>query len=301
MLEPICTDSSLDADEPLLGSAPHAGAWVCLEQVGPWGRTAFTTSHLDPDLGARLEARAQAAGVRPALIRRPGRHADLHRGGRTVLVASTHPGRSWLLTAHIGDPEILLDLDWEAAARGDLDAVRASLPALAPTSESVLLVCTNGTRDACCARLGRPVAVAAEADRPGQVWEVTHTSGHRFAPTTVLLPSGFLHGRVLDASGLLDAADRGEVSLTGLRGRTAWPAGGQVAEGAVRERAGVIAADALTVVGADDDWTVAHTDGRRWRVRVTSYDEGISSDSCGKQPTPVRRWRAAVEELPTAR
>jgi NAD(P)-dependent dehydrogenase (short-subunit alcohol dehydrogenase family) len=47
--------------------------------------------------------------------------------------------------------------------------------------------------------------VAAEARFPGQVWEATHTSGHRFAPTTVLLPSGALHGRVLDAAPLLAA------------------------------------------------------------------------------------------------
>jgi len=301
MLEPICTDSALDADEPLLGSAPQARAWVCLEQVGPWGRTAFTTSHLDPDLGARLEARARVAEVRPALIRRPGRHADMHRGDRTVLVASTHPDRSWLLSARIIDPEILLEMDWEAAGRGDLDAVRASLPALTPTSETVLLVCTNGTRDACCARLGRPVAVAAAADQPDRVWEVTHTSGHRFAPTTVLLPSGFLHGRVLDGSRLLEASDRGEVPLTGLRGRTTWPAVGQVADGAVREHAGITDVDALSVDGTGDDWMVGHSDGRRWRVRVTSYEEGTSVDSCGKQPTPVRRWRAAVEELPATR
>ena len=275
---------------------------MCLEQVGPWGRTAFTTSHLDPGLGARLEALAQAAGVRPALIRRPGRHADLHRGRRTVLVASTHPDRSWLLAAQIADPEVLLELDWEAAARGDHDAVRTSLPALTPTPETVLLVCTNGTRDACCARLGRPVAVAAEADRPGQVWEVTHTSGHRFAPTTVLLPGGYLHGRVLDGAALLVAAERGEVPVTGLRGRTTWPAAGQVAEGAVRERTGVAGIDALTVTGdSGDEWTVTHTDGRRWRVRVTSYEDGMSSDSCGKEPTPVRRWRAAVEGPGTAR
>jgi hypothetical protein len=304
MREPICTDSSAAADEPLIGSAPYAPSWLCLEQVGPWGRAAFTTSHLDADLGARLESLASQAGVRPALIRRPGRHADLHRGGHTILAASTHPDRRWLLTARLEDPSILLDLDWDALARGDRDAVRASLPALAPTSEALLLVCTNGTRDTCCARLGRPVAVAAESDWPGRVWEVTHTSGHRFAPTSVVLPSGYLHGRTLDAAQVLASADRGEVALSGLRGRTTWPPAGQVAEASVREQADIRGVDDLLVdrlSDRDDVWEVRHRDGRVWAVTVTSYDEGLSADSCGKAPTPVRRWRTRVEDVTASR
>lgn len=296
MREPTCSDSSVAAHEPLAGSAPFAPAWLCLEQAGPWGRTALTTSHLDPDLGGRLQDSADAVGVRAALIRRPGRHADLHRGGRTVFAASTHPARTWLLRAEIDDPSILLDLDWAALARGDRDAVRTSLPALAPVTEPVLLVCTNGTRDTCCARLGRPVAVAAEADRPGRVWEVTHTSGHRFAPTSVLLPGGYLHGRLLDAATVLDAADRGELELTGVRGRTCWSPAGQVAEMTVRDLAEVRALDALTVEEAGSIWRVRHRDGRSWDVTVEQYDEGLSLDSCGKQPTPVRRWRTGVQE-----
>ena len=58
-----------------------------------------------------------------------------------------------------------------------------SLPTLEPTHQAHLLVCTNGTRDVCCATKGRPVAQGACKALPDRVWEVTHTSGHRFAPT----------------------------------------------------------------------------------------------------------------------
>jgi len=290
-----CTASSVAADEPLIGSAPHAAAWLCLEQTGPWGRTAFTTSHLDPEIGAAIESRAGAAGVRPALIRRPGKHSDLHRGARRLILASTHPDRNWLLTAEITDPAVVLEIDLAALAAGERDATRASLPALVPTDEPVLLVCTNGTRDVCCAQLGRPVAVAAAEEHPDQVWEVTHTSGHRFAATTVSLPSGYLHGRVLDAAPLLADAARGEITLTGLRGRSTWPAGGQVAEASVRTTIVETDDSALTVEpGADVDWLVRHRDGRRWAVAVTSVEQGLSLDSCGKKPTPVRRWQVAT-------
>lgn len=296
MTQTICTDSSLAAGEPLGGSAPEASGWLCLEQDGPWGRKAWTESRLDPGLGGRIEAAADAAGVRPSLIRRPGRPETHPDGSRAVLVASAHPDRSWLLTGRVDAPEQLLDLDLQALAAGDLDAVCRSLPALSPDSRPLLLVCTNARRDACCARLGRPVGIAAAAAHPGRVWEVTHTSGHRFAPTTVLLPSGYLHGRMLDASPILQAAERGEVHVPGLRGRSVWPAAGQVAEIHVREREGLTVADDVTVTPVGDRWTVSHRDGRSWRVTVATETSGERAESCGKDLKPVTRYVVTSSE-----
>jgi hypothetical protein len=171
--------------------------------------------------------------------------------------------------------------------------VSASLPGLA-VSQPHLLVCTNGARDTCCARLGRPVAAAAARRFPGRVWEVTHTSGHRFAPTTVLLPSGTLHGRLLDAAPLLEAESTGQLVLDGYRGRSYWPTEGQVAEDHVRRDFGITGLDDLTVVAAGPDWQVSHRDGRRWTVRVTAYVDGERPESCGKPALPVTRHRAVV-------
>ncbi|WP_354437734.1 sucrase ferredoxin [Marmoricola sp. OAE513] len=288
-----CTEATTAAGEALIGSAPGAIAWVCLEQNGPWGAKAWTDSHLDAELGARIETVAGAHGVRPSLIRRPGRTADTGADERAVLIGYTHPDGSWLLTGTISSPAVLLDLDWASVAAGDLAAVHGSVPSLEPTTESHLLVCTNGTRDTCCARLGRPVAAHAQASYPERVWEVTHTSGHRFAPTTVLLPSGTLHGRVLDATPLLAAADRGELELTGYRGRSTWSAGAQVAEDHVRRTEGILGIDDLVVVPDVDAWTVEHRDGRRWWVAVRSYESGETRpESCGKVAKPVRLFEA---------
>ncbi len=293
MLEPICTDSSLAAGEPLIGSAPDADAWLCLEQNGPWGRTAWTSSHLDPALGAAIETAAGEHRVRPSLIRAPGRHADAHvDGSRTVLVASSHPSRPWLLAGSVDDPATLLDLPWAAIGAGDLAATLDAAPWLAPDPRQHLLVCTNGTRDTCCARLGRPVATSAAAACPGRVWEVTHTSGHRFAPTTVLLPSGYLHGRILDATSVLTAADLGELAIEGLRGRSCWPAGAQVAEELVRRAHGIRGLDELTVAADGESWRVVHLDGRSWLVAVEEHTEGERAESCGKALKPVVHRRA---------
>ena len=314
MSGPTCSDGSAAAGEQLAGSAPEAVAWVALEQNGPWGAKAFTDSHLDPDLGRRVEAAAAAFGVRPSLVRRPGRHADAaaRAGGRPgpgtdprhVLVAYTHPTGPWLLEGTLDDPARLLDLDWEALAVGDAEAVRRSLPVLARTDRPQLLVCTNGTRDVCCATKGRPVALGAAAAHPGQVWEVTHTSGHRFAPTTVLLPAGTLHGRldVAAASEVLQAAEQGETVLPGSRGRSTWAGPAQVAELAVRDAAGVLGLDALRVVTHDATgerrWStlVAHDDGRTWRVETESRDAEVErAESCGKALKPLTYFTHLVE------
>ncbi len=306
-----CSDGSVAAGEQLAGSAPQAVAWLALEQNGPWGAKAFTQSHLGAGLGRRIEEAAAAHGVRPALVRRPGRHADdpvdagpaTGHDPRRVLLAHTTPGRTWLLEGTLAQPDDVLAVDWAALRDGDLDAVRRSLPTLAPTDRAHLLVCTNGTRDVCCAVKGRPVALGVAALHPDRVWEVTHTSGHRFAATAVLLPAGTLHGRlqVGDAEELLAAADRGATVLSGSRGRSTYPPAGQVAELAVREQVGETGLDALGVAdvqgAGDHSWVVslAHADGRRWRVVVESEPTATDrAESCGKSLVGLRRWATTV-------
>jgi hypothetical protein len=300
-----CSDASLAVAEPLAGTAPYAVAWVAIEQNGPWGPRALTDSHLDPDVGRALEEVTSRHDVRPALIRRPGRHADepsAHDLSRRVLVAHTRPGATWLLEGSVDDPAALLATDWSALRAGDIEGVRRSLPSLQPTQRTHLLVCTNGRRDLCCAVKGRPVALGVTAEHPGQVWEVTHTSGHRFAPTAVLLPAGTLHGRldVTSAAGLVRAADRGETVLRGSRGRSTWPAAAQAAELAVREEHDLLGLDDLDVTGhvevATGSWEteVRHRDGRSWLVQVTAEEaEAGRPESCGKALKPMV-WFARV-------
>lgn len=279
-----CSEDSMAAGEALIGSAPEHAGWLCLEQPGPWGRQAVVQSHLDVEVGRALVERAAGAGIRPCLIRRPGRHADDASSARPwLLLAHTCPSNPWLLARRLDDPAEVLDIDFAALAAGD----RAAFPGFTAITDPVLFVCTNAKRDACCARLGRPLAAAAAASHPGRVWEISHTSGHRFAPTTVLLPSGHLHGRVLDAGALLDAADRGELVLTTWRGRTSWPAQAQAAEELVRRTHDITGIDDLAVTAQEPHWSVTHRDGRRWQVAVTRAVAGERAESCGKAATPL--------------
>ncbi len=289
----LCSTWCRELAEPLAGTAVVAAGWLVVEQPGPWGAKAPTQSHLDTAFGERIDKAAKSAGVRFGLIRSVGRHADAPPGlpSRQVYAACTRPGRTWLLAGRIDEPEDLDWLDLDALAAGDRDAVMASLPALVPQDRPVLLVCTNGKRDECCALLGRPIAQAVRELAPGRVWESNHLGGHRFAPTTTLLPYGTMHGHVdtPTAARVLAAADQGRIVLTALRGRSTWSKPGQVAEIAVRTQTGEDDLDALAVTGEDgsdpDTVTVTHRDGRAWTVTVTStIAEPPRPDSCGKLP-----------------
>ncbi|WP_353945187.1 sucrase/ferredoxin-like family protein [Streptomyces sp. HUAS MG91] len=301
-----CTTASRDLDEPLAGTAATARTWLLIEQPGPWGAKALTSSHLDPEVGRALEAAADGTGVRVALVRRPGRHADRHgQSRRQVYIAHTAPGDAWLRSATITSPDELLTLDFAALGagiHGGFGTPHEGAP--------LALVCTNGKRDRCCAVLGRPLAAELALSGEEGVWEVTHLGGHRFSPTLLVLPYGYAYGRVTAAEvkEILEAVRAGRVVTEGCRGSSAWDRPGQAAELAVRRATREDAADALTVVrtqaveGDSPCWEVAlaHVDGRRWQVTVA---QGTSApprpESCGAAlGSPARMDVVTVREIP---
>ncbi|MFC0625615.1 sucrase ferredoxin [Kribbella deserti] len=302
----LCSTWCRELEEPIAGTAVVATGWLVVEQPGPWGAKAPTQSHFDPVLGARIDNDAKKADVRFGLIRTPGRHADLPAedlpaGSRQVFAACTVPGRTILLGGRIGAPEELLAIDLEALARGDAAAITAAVPSLAPVEGPIVLVCTNGKRDECCAILGRPIAQALAAAAPGRVWESNHLGGHRFAPTATILPEGSSHGQLTVESALemYAAATRGETVIESLRGRGCWSKRGQTAEIAVRRAIGEARLDVLTVVDADpESVAVRHQDGRAWTVAVsTEPADPPRPESCGKEPFNMSILRAGRVEL----
>lgn len=305
-----CAKVSRDLEEPLAGTAATAKTWLLVEQPGPWGARALTSSHLDPALGHALEQAVEGTGVRIALIRRPGRHADCHTvSERLVYAAHTTPGNGWLHNATTSAPDQLLELDFAELGRGLPQTFDAALDGGPHTGGPLALVCTNGKRDRCCALLGRPLAAELAASGVEGVWEVTHLGGHRFSPTVVVLPFGYAYGRAEAhaVKEVLQGVREGRVVTEGCRGSSAWERPGQAAELAVRTLADEHAAGALSVVrteGAAPHWevTVAHTEGHRWLVTVA---QGAAlpprSESCGSAlGSPARMDVMAVRELSPA-
>jgi hypothetical protein len=282
--EDLCSRLTVDAGEPLTATAPRAAAYLLLEQSGPWGRKAPSTSHLDRELGAELDARAKAAHVTLLLIRRGGPLRDTHEPGpRTVLVAHTRAG--WLERGSVLDPATLLDVDFAGLAAG-------TPPALGqPSTDAVTLVCTNSRRDRCCALAGRPLVEALHARLDGWgegLWESAHIGGHRFAPTVLLLPSGTVLGRA-DVEDVL-AAQAGRPPMHAYRGRAGHERPAQAAEAYVLRRLGDARPDDLEVdvPAGDGPWTVdiRHRDDRAWRVDVESQWGSPRPESCGHEREP---------------
>lgn len=298
----MCSTASRRLTEPLAGTAATARTWLLIEQPGPWGADALASSHLAPAVARALEAAAEGTGVRIALIRRPGRHADCHRpAGQRVFGAHTSPGRSWIRTAELTDPACLAGLDFAALGAGEHGGLWDPYD-----GDPLALVCTNGKRDRCCALLGRPLAAELAAAGGAEVWEVTHIGGHRFAPTLFVLPYGYAYGRATahGVKEVLQAAREGRAVTVNCRGRSTWERPAQAAELAVRELTGEEGADALDVSGTRGTaprWTVTvvHTDGRAWRVVVEQgAAEPPRPESCGRAPgTPARMDVVSVSPL----
>ncbi len=285
------------------GTAPDARFIVALEQPGPWGHDAIAESHLPLEVGSALERAAQQAGGRLLLIRRAEDHADQHDPDRPVmvLVAGGPPDDPWLLEGEIDRAADLLRLPWPLLTQPDPDEITAYVPELEETRTPHLLVCTNGKRDVCCAVRGRPVAHESARRMPDQVWECSHTGGHRFSPTGILLPYCQVYARLTPdlAVDALGQAGRGLMpdalnTSWHNRGRTVWPKAAQAAEVGVREHTGEVRLSALTVVvHQDGDHWLAHVSddaGHTWKVTAREVDGPSLASSCLKTARPSRSW-----------
>lgn len=81
-----------------------------------------------------------------------------------------------------------------ATAPGDDDPASDFLVARYDPARPTLLVCAQGTHDVCCGADGTRLALAVEEAAPRlgdvRVVRVSHTGGHRFAPTGMTFPDG---------------------------------------------------------------------------------------------------------------
>ena len=244
---PRCAALSLERHDPRDGTAAPVRRWLLIEQPGPWGRDALLSSRLDGEVAVALQRRCAAAGVRPMLIRRPGR-AQPATGQRWAIVDS-RPGH---------------EASWWGVVQGAEDLLDVSLSGSSGefSSAPAYLVCTHARHDACCAIRGRPVAAALAAARPEQVWECSHVGGDRFAANVVVLPHGLYYGTVTtdDVPRLLATHDGGRLALDLLRGRSALAMPVQAADRYLRSALGEDRIDAVRMLSADrtedDQWTV---------------------------------------------
>ena len=217
-----CTRRSEAADEPLAGTASTIRRWLLIEHAGPWGHDGLVDARLPEGLGLALRATSRRTRSRVLLIRRPGRV----RGEIGTACFAVDTADAWIGARTIGRLDEAAELD-----PGD----RRSFPE--QVSGPVVVVCTHGRRDACCAERGRPVAAATAREHPDLVWESTHVGGDRFAANLIAFPHGLVFGRVEPERGaaVVSAYIRGRVELDLYRGRTSHPMPAQAAEVGLRQ------------------------------------------------------------------
>jgi hypothetical protein len=277
----------LGHQESLLGTAPHAERWLLVEYAGAWGAQALEESDLSAATKQAVEAAAAALPhVRVGLIK------QTRTDRRTVFAIDCATAQAYRYEFDTWE-------DLASSAGPALFSGQAS--GAAPWTRRLYLVCTHGRRDRCCAEAGVPVYQALQAEFGQDVWQTTHTGGHRFAANLVCLPHGIVYGRIDPDSALKLArgyAD-GRIDLDHCRGRSRYAEAVQAAEVLYRQATGDVQLDSLTVaeVQEDDDVTrVVFQDqhgGREpfWvRGRLSTFRVKAS---CSKDKTePVMQYQA---------
>ena len=287
-LDPFrCSTASRTAEEELAGTASTVRAFLLLEAPGPWGVQALRDSRLPDGCREWLLGLERRHRVRPLLVRRPGRPV---RGPVRVFAVHAGAERSWVGTRVLDSPDEVCSLEVTGLADGPLASFEHH-------AGQLLLVCTHGRHDACCAERGRPFAAALAQEAPEDTWEVSHIGGDRFAANVLALPSGHYYGRLEpeDAAGFAAALREGRLDLPHLRGRSAYSFPVQAAEVHLRRHLDEPRVDAVRLLSADraaqgEDTTATFAvDGAgSWAVRVRTVhrEERLltcraSSAACG--------------------
>jgi hypothetical protein len=211
--EIFCSELSLEDNESMAGTASRIDAWFLLEYTGPWLAKAAENN----DLPKRVQdwLKEQLALVDKSRLQFIKQDRPKNKSNITFYLALTRKESPRLYQFELDNYEDLLHLNIPALLSG------ASVFDEYMSADPLFLVCTNGRRDRCCARVGVTLYQVL-ADRAGDsVWQCTHLGGHRFAPTLVTIPDGSFYGRLApaDVNAFVRSQEFGEFYLSHLRGR----------------------------------------------------------------------------------
>jgi hypothetical protein len=238
MIHAFCSRLAEAADGVIPGTGVRGDVYVFLPvEKRRWGRSEFNSGWAAP---AEIEAVRQArrSGVITRLYNPP-------TDGASPVLVHRSPEASAEALAALG--RLLADFaphGWPVDDRG------------AP----LLALCTQGTRDRCCAKWGFAVYRAARSlHEEGRLAlapvECSHLGGDRFAATGIAFPSGSMYGHLdrLDLGVLGEAEADGRIVQACYRGRVyESPIAQIVRAGLAREGRSVTATSPLVVVNPQD-------------------------------------------------
>jgi hypothetical protein len=249
----FCAAVSTASQESLAATASRIDNWIVLEYRALWHRDVLGACRFPDELKAHLREQLHAlAPSRLLFVKKPERRAY---GRRHVYFGSSRAGQERFFQLEVDHQEDLLGFDFAGALAGDGGpGTRLDHP--------LMVVCTHGKRDRCCAKNGQPLydALRREAES-SWVWQSTHVGGDRFAGNVVMLPEGLYYGRVEpgDVQALLEAHGSRRIEMGHYRGRAAYTFPVQAAERAVRVSERLDGIDDVALAGIDtleDGWRV---------------------------------------------
>lgn len=292
--EQFCAQLALEAGDPLLGTATQGQVWLLLEVREPWRAKALTDNDLPAQVQRYLaEQLAAIPGSRLLFIKQQNPAQDKLR----FFIVRSKEAAPALYEFELAAYEELLALDLATVAAGDgstSDHKRA---------EPLFLVCTNGTRDKCCAKFGVPLFNSLLETQAESAWQSTHIGGHRYAPNVLFLPHSVNYGTLTPAEigPAVEAYLNGQIyDLDRYRGRTYYAPHVQAADYFLRRELNFLDLAGLRLRSAEvvdeDTWRVQFdipTTGETHEImllsRNTEQPRLVSCSSPAAKPVPRYR------------
>ncbi len=296
-----CSELARAGAAQMYGSAVHVDIWLLLEYPRPWQPKALIDNDLPNLVVERLAALPtalanQGINLRIQFIKQA---SSAEREQPRGYVADSREGSVRLTEGTFANYADFADISAAEILSGSLPKARVS-------SEEMLLVCTNGQRDLCCARFGLPLYESLAFTYGQRAWQTTHVGGHRYAPNLVCLPSGIVYGQLdVDAgASVVSRHDSGEVVLENLRGRSSLAPAAQAAEYFVRlelkNRNDPLFLEQANGPDSNSSFTW-RTEGQSGVVGVTLKEMGMVLASCGAEPKPEYNYELNEFEIERAK
>lgn len=304
---PACAPFTQSLGVDPIGSAFHANLVVLVEVPLPWPKP--VSEH--PLLSGVFGLMRTAVVPTRVLACEPFRDAGDTAGDEVGVVVFRFDGTGYVRKDLVVDANEVLGTVAAECASSELDVLASTLAS--ETERRSLLVCTQGSHDVCCGELGVPLADDVDASYENvDVFRVSHTGGHRFAPTALSMPDGRMWAFLTspDVRSILERSGSPADVAGKCRGWIGAKKGaGQAAERVVFATADwqwdamprlVEVADGERDADAPRTWDVAvSSSGQEWSLKVEVGRE-VPTISCsqpgGLPAKPSREYSASYVE-----
>ncbi|HEX4245519.1 MAG TPA: sucrase ferredoxin [Acidimicrobiales bacterium] len=177
-----CSEWTHQHEVDPIGTAGTYAGYLLLEWPLPWPHDLSEVPDLAPVVEALAGTGIRLQGLVATWDHGPQRHAILYHRRHDEL-----PG-----FASFARREVIAPLDGLVASALELLDDRETAPDGSPPALTDVLICGHGRRDRCCGALGTSLALELAAGGGARdeirLWRTSHTGGHRFAPTMIVLP-----------------------------------------------------------------------------------------------------------------